>query len=199
MDTPIEIVDIWYTRLWRWFIAHAQGRHALPWLAAFSFADAIFFPISAEIFLVALVLAHPSRWRQYLPVAIISNVLGAIVGYFIATFLFYQFGESIIQAYELAIPFAYAQGVIYGHVFIAMFLVSLTPIPDKVFIYAGGFLGVHLLPFITGYAIGRSIRMSLVVYFTERFGKRALSMMSKYFKSIIVILIVIIPYYFLVR
>lgn len=181
----------WHARSWAWFQKHAQSKHALAWLALVSFADAIFFPIAPEIFLAALVLAHPAKWRHYLPVAIISSLAGAVVGYFVAVFIFHQFGEPILQFYGLQKAFAEARYLIAGHVFWAMAVASFTPIPDKVFIYAGGFLGVHLFPFIAGYLLGRGARMALVCYLTERYGMGILELINKYLLRFAVLIILL--------
>ncbi len=195
MSGFFELIRLWHKRSWEWFVRHAHSRHALGWLAAVAFTDAIFFPIAPEVFLVALMLAHPKRWRVYLPVSIISTTLGALVGYGVAALLFHQFGEPILAWYGLGSAFAEARHLIAGHVFVAMMVASFTPIPDKVFIYAGGFLGVHILPFITGYIIGRGIRMALVCYLTHRFGARILELMSDYIRVAAVIVLIIIAYY----
>lgn len=165
---------------WKWLVQHAQSKYALPWLAFVAFTDAIISPLAPEIFLVALTLAHKSRWRQYLSVAIASTTIGAICGYVIATFLFREFGDPLLQFYGLGGAFETARNLIIGHVFVAMAVASFTPIPDKVFIYAGGFLGAPFIPFITGYVLGRALRMAIVVYLVHRFGQRSLEIFNKY-------------------
>jgi membrane protein YqaA with SNARE-associated domain len=165
---------------WEWFVGHAHRPHALGWLALVSFTDAIVSPLAPEVFLVALMLAHPNRWRSYLATAVASTIAGAAVGYYIAVFLFHQFGEPLLAFYHLENAFAMARHLMMGHVFITMALASFTPIPDKVFIYAGGFLGVHFIPYIVGYFLGRSLRMALVVYLTGRYGQAALNVFAKY-------------------
>jgi membrane protein YqaA with SNARE-associated domain len=186
-----NFVKEWHARSWPWFQTHAQSRHALAWLALVAFSDAIFFPIAPEIFLIALMLAHPAKWRSYLPVAIVSSMAGAAVGYSIAAFLFHQFGEPILVFYHLEKAFTFARHFIAGHVFWAMAVASFTPIPDKVFIYAGGFLGVHFFPFIAGYFLGRGIRMALVVYLTGKYGADVLGLINRYllwFGALLVVL-----------
>lgn len=178
-------------RAWRWFVAHAQSNHVLLWLAAVSFADAIFFPIAPEVFLVALMLAHPPRWRQYLPVALASSVLGASVGYLIAHVLFQSIGAPILALYGAQRTFMQVQRVIRGHVFLTMLFGNFAPIPDKVLIYAGGFLGVHFWPFIAGYFAGRGLRMSIAMYLAGRFGPRALGIIRQYFTFVAIGVVVL--------
>lgn len=195
----IERLRIWQEGVWAWFCAHARSRNALVWLALVAFADAIFFPIAPEVFLVALVLAHKERARQYLGVAAAFSALGAVAGYFIAAFIFRQFGEPILQFYHLEGAFHAARHIIGNHVFWAMAAASFTPVPDKVFIYAGGFLGAPFLPFIAGYALGRAARMALFVYLTEAYGRSVLGIMGRYFKWVGVLLVTVLAIYGIVR
>jgi membrane protein YqaA with SNARE-associated domain len=169
------------------------------WLAAIAFADAIFFPIAPEVFLVALTLAHKERAKTYLGVAAVSSAMGAVAGYFIATFIFKEFGAPILQFYHLEGAFAHARHLIGGHVFWAMAAASFTPIPDKVFIYAGGFLAAPFVPFAAGYVLGRTARMTLFVYLTESYGKAVLGIMARYFKWVGVALVTILVMYGIVR
>ena len=194
-----NLLQEWHARTWPWFEEHAQSRYALWWLALVAFADAIFFPIATELFLVALMLARPARWREFLLVAVVFSTLGAVVGYSIAHYLFAQFGMPILAFYHLEGAFAAARHAIGGHVFIAMAVASFTPIPDKVFIYAGGFLGVHFLPFIAGYFLGRATRMALVVYLTGRYGSEVLSLINRYLVYFAILLVALGTIYAMVH
>lgn len=176
----MEAMPTFRERMWAWFQAHARSPHVLVWLAVISFTDALFFPIAPELFLIVLVLAHRERSRTYLAVAAGASAIGAATGYVLATFLFREFGEPVIAFYHLESAFAAARHIIAGHVFITMAVASFTPIPDKVFIYAGGFLGVHFLPFWLGYVLGRTARMGAIVYLTERYGAATLDIMRRY-------------------
>ncbi|MDE2071468.1 MAG: DedA family protein [Patescibacteria group bacterium] len=177
MQDPLAL---WQSKVWRWFVGHAQSPYALLWLALVAYADGIFFPVAPEVFLVALMLAHPTHWRRYLPVALCASVLGAASGYAIAHLLFAQFGAPLLEFYGAKRSFMEAQHFIRGHVFWTMLLGNFSPIPDKVFIYAGGFLGVRFVPFIIGYFVGRGARMSVAVYLAGRYGQRALSIIGRY-------------------
>jgi membrane protein YqaA with SNARE-associated domain len=199
MAAALRYINSMRDQSWQWFTRHAHRPHALVWLAVLAFSDAIFFPIAPEVFLVALVLAQPTHWKRFLPVAIISSMLGAAAGYCIALFLFHTFGAPILQFYGLAHAFTIARHFIRGHVFVAMALASFTPLPDKVFIYAGGFLGVPFLPFIAGYLLGRGIRMALVAYLTGRFGKHILDLINRYLRVVACIILALLLYYGMVH
>ncbi len=181
----------WQGTLWAWFTEHARKPHALWWLGLIAYTDAIFFPVAPEVFLVALTLAHKERARVYLAVAAVCSALGAASAYFLAAFLFHQFGEPILAFYGLQTAFRTARHFIMGHVFWAMAVASFTPIPDKVFIYAAGFLGAHFAPFFLGYVLGRTARMAIFVYLTEVFGQEALTIIKRYFTYFAILVVVL--------
>lgn len=165
---------------WAWFVEHAHRKHALWWLGGLAFLDTIFFPIAPEPLLAALTLAHPNRWRVYLPIAFIFSMLGSIVGYFIMFFLFQQFGAPLVELYGLQSAFDNAKVLMSGSIFFTMMLASFTPLPDKAFIYAAGAFGSPLLPFIGGFAIGRLARMSLLTFLVVKFGAPVIELMNRY-------------------
>ena len=70
-------------RAWNWFQERAAGPHAFGWLAFFAFIDPIFSPIVPEVYLTALVMARPDRWRSYLAVTMLTSSLGDVAGYLV--------------------------------------------------------------------------------------------------------------------
>lgn len=184
---------------WAWFERHAHSKHALFWLAVVAYTDAVISPLVPEAFLAALMLARPDKWKQYLATSIIATTLGAATGYFIGLFLFRTFGEPLLQLYHLGPAFESAQHLIRGHVFFALMLASFTPIPDKVFIYASGFLGVHFVPYIAGYMLGRGARMAIVAYVVGRYGKGVIDVINRYFLFVALAVVTLFAYYAIVH
>lgn len=144
-------------------------------------------------------LAHPKRWREYLLTALSASILGACVAYYIASALFHQFGQPILAFYGLEHSFMVVQHYLRGHVFATMALGNFLPIPDKVLVYAAGFLGAHFLPFLTGYFVGRGVRMSVAVYLAGRFGANALVIIRRYFTYFALILVALATIYAMVH
>ncbi len=201
MDPIVEDILLlkWHGRVWQWFAGHAQGKRVLPLLALIAFADAIISPLAAEVYLAALMVANPRRWKWYLAVAVSFSTLGAAVGYFFAKYLFAQFGMSILHFYGLERQFVDAQHVLRGHVFTTVGIGSFLPLPDKVFIYAAGFLSVHFLPYIAGYFLGRGARMTVVVYLSERYGKHVVDLLAEYARWFVLALLAILALYGIVH
>ncbi len=169
------------TALWQWFTAHAESKHSLWWLGAIAFFDTIFLPIAPEVFMVALMLAHPKRWKAYLAVALAASTAGAIVGYSVALFLFTQLSPFLLRTAAMQHAFVAAQQLFGSHVFVTMLTTSFTPIPDKLFIYAAGFLQVNFLLFIAGHFVGRGARMGALLYLTGKYGKHVVDIVDRYF------------------
>ncbi len=195
----LERFHAWKDKQWQRFIVLAQGPHAIFWLAVCAVTDPIFFPIAPEIYLAALMLAHPKRWRTYLAITSVFSIIGAMIGYFVGAFLFREFGMPLLQFYHLEHAFRLAQHILVLHVFVGMILVAFQLVPEKVFVLAAGFLGAPFVPFILGFAIGRVIRLSITVYLTHRFGMRILSIIQKYFLGFTILLLVILAYYGIVH
>src|SRR3972149_8935866 len=76
-----------------------ESRHALPTLAAVSFAETSFFPIPPDVVLVPMALAQPQKARLYALVCTIASVLGGILGYAIGAFLYDTVGHWLISVY----------------------------------------------------------------------------------------------------
>ncbi len=170
-----------HDRVWQWFEGHSGTHYALVWLGLVSFFDGFISPIPTELYLVALIIAQPKRWWQYLIVSSIGAVGGATVGYFVGNVLFNFLGTLLIHFYHLQKVFMYAQHLLYGHTFLVMALAPfIFPIPEKVFIYAAGFLGVHFIPYLLGYFVGHTLRLAIVLYLADRYGKKVFDTLKEY-------------------
>ncbi len=175
-----EHITTAHERGWSWFVSHARSRYAAWWLALVAFTDTVFSPLTAEAFLAVLILAHREQWKKFLAVCLASSVAGAMTGYWLLYFVFRMFGESFLSSWGLGYAYTTAQSLLGGQIFFAMLLASLTPIPDKLFIYAAGILGAPFLPFVAGFALGRGARMSVVTYLVWKFGAPVLELVNKY-------------------
>ena len=192
-------IQEWHKKLWQRFVELAQGPHALLWLALFAVLDPIFFPIPPEVYLAALMLAHPKRWREYLVVCITFSVFGAMLGYFVGAFLFHQFGMPLLHFYHLEAAFRDGQHLLIGHVLIGMVLVAFSLIPEKVVVLAAGFLGAFFPAFIVGFFIGRALRLAIITYLVHRFGTQMLDVIKKYFLAFTILLLLLVAYYGIVH
>lgn len=179
-------------RSWGWFKERAHGKHAIFWLCFLAFTEAIVSPIVPETLMVAMLLAGSARWRFYAFITSVSSVAGGIAGYFIGLSLFQAVGEKLIAFYGFEEAFARAGELMSAHAFSSMFWVTFTPIPDKIFVLAAGFLSVSFLPYVLGYISGRVLRFYIVAYLVHRYGERVLSLINRYFALLALIAAVLI-------
>ena len=152
-------------------IALSESRHALPALAAASFAESSFFPIPPDVILVPMALAQPHKARLYALVCTIASVLGGLVGYAIGALLFDTVGKWLISAYGYgdgieAFRAAYAKWGAW-----IILIKGMTPIPFKIVTIASGFAGYNLLAFFVLSIITRGARFFLEAELLRHFGE----------------------------
>ena len=152
-------------------IALSESRHALPALAAVSFAESSFFPIPPDVIFVPMALAQPHKARLYALVCTIASVLGGLVGYAIGALLFDTVGKWLISAYGYgdgieAFRAAYAKWGAW-----IILIKGMTPIPFKIVTIASGFAGYNLLAFFVLSIITRGARFFLEAELLRHFGE----------------------------
>lgn len=188
----LERITLARDRSWQWFRERAHGPHALFWLCFLAFAEAIFSPIIPETLMVAMLLAGSARWRFYAAVTSLASIAGGIVGYGIGFFLFQSVGASLVSFFGGEQAFAEAERLMSLHAFTTMFWVSFTPVPDKIFVLASGFLGVAFVPYVLGYIFGRTLRFYLVAYLVHRYGSRIVAVINRYFNLLAVLAVILL-------
>jgi membrane protein YqaA with SNARE-associated domain len=152
-------------------IALSESRHALPTLAAVSFAESSFFPIPPDVVLVPMALARPEKARLYALVCTIASVAGGVLGYAIGAFLYDTLGKWLISLYGYgdsveAFRAAYAE---WGSWIIL--IKGMTPIPYKIVTIASGFAGYDFFMFVLLSLITRGARFFLVAELLRYFGE----------------------------
>lgn len=159
-------------------------------LAGLSFVEAFIFPVAPEIMLAPMTLARPRRWWQFASLSLFFSLLGSLVGYALGHYAFdalkpllAQIGwlphlESLVRTLG-----ADAQ----AHPWKAFWLLvaaGFVPIPMKVASWACGIVGMPLLPFLGGIAVGRGKRVFLVAGVIRLGGERAEAVLHKYIEVI---------------
>lgn len=146
-----------YKRVMLW----SRHQYATYWLALVSFTESSCFLIPPDVMLAPMTLARPEKAWFYAGLTTVTSVLGGLLGYFIGSFAF-QFIEPWLVSLHYMDAFHIAERWFEQWGFWAILLAGFTPIPYKVFTIASGTLGMALLPFIIGSAIGRGARFFLV-------------------------------------
>jgi membrane protein YqaA with SNARE-associated domain len=180
--------------LWDWFVKRAHGPHALFWLVLVSFCEPIFLPIVPESVMAAMILAGRERWKRYVAITTVASVLGGIAGYGVGLFLFHQFGEPVLASYGLHHWFRVVARLLQGNVFLLMFLLMFSPLPDKAFVILAGFFHVSFPEYAAGFFLGRLMRFGIVGFLVQRFGEHVLGVVREYFEWFAVAVIAVLFY-----
>ncbi len=159
--------EAWLHGLLQWTESWAYSPYGSWALFLLAFAESSFFPIAADVLLIALVLGDPSRWLWFAAVCSLGSVLGGMAGYGIGIWggrpvLQRMFGgPSVERVEELYDRYnAWATGI-----------AGFTPIPYKVFTIAGGVFAVNFRVFVIASALSRSARFFLVAGLIRLFGE----------------------------
>jgi membrane protein YqaA with SNARE-associated domain len=152
-------------------IALSGSKHALPALAAVSFAESSVFPIPPDLLLVPMALAQPHKARLYALVCTIASVAGGMLGYAIGALLYDTLGQWLIKVY------GYGEGMdafraAYDHWGAWIILIKgLTPIPFKIVTIASGFAGYNFFYFVVLSLITRGARFFLEAELLRIYGE----------------------------
>jgi membrane protein YqaA with SNARE-associated domain len=148
--------------LYDWMMRNAKGKHAWRALAAFTFAEASFFPVPTDIMLIPMVMADRANAWKLGAWCTLWSVLGGIAGYAIGAFLYDSLGQWLINVYGLAHSLDsfhdwYAR---YGAWVIV--IKGFSPIPYKLVTIASGFAHYNFALFVLLSILTRGGRFMLV-------------------------------------
>jgi membrane protein YqaA with SNARE-associated domain len=156
--------------LYNWTLRVARHRHAIPGMAAVSFAESSFFPIPPDVMLVPMVLARRDQAYLIATVCTVSSVLGGLLGYGIGYFLYDSVGVWLVNLYGAHHALEEFRAW-YDDWGAAVILVKgLTPIPFKVVTIASGFFQFNFGLFVLLAAITRGARFFLIAWLLKRYG-----------------------------
>jgi len=148
--------------LYEWMMRNASGRNAWAALAAFTFAEASFFPIPTDIMLIPMVLADRKKaWKLGLWCTFWS-VLGGMVGYAIGAFLYDSLGQWLIRVYHLGQDMTQFQQWYGAYGAWIIVIKGFTPIPYKLVTITSGFAHYAFVPFVLLSILTRGGRFMLI-------------------------------------
>ncbi|MGB1179795.1 MAG: YqaA family protein, partial [Lentibacter algarum] len=115
-------------------------------------------------------LAAPSRAFLIAGVALVSSVLGGLLGYAIGALAFDTIGQPILQALGKADSMEAFNGRFNDVGFWAVLIAGITPFPYKVITIMSGWTGMPLLTFIVTSILARGLRFYIVAFLLWKFG-----------------------------
>jgi membrane protein YqaA with SNARE-associated domain len=151
-------------------MALADHPHALWWLAVVSFAESSVFPIPPDVLMIPMILARPSRAWLIALVALVSSVLGGILGYAIGAFFYEGIGQPVLQAMGKGAAMEAFNTRFNDFGFWAVLAAGITPFPYKVITIMSGWTGMPLATFVATSILARAVRFFAVAGLLRLFG-----------------------------
>jgi len=129
----------------------ASSKFADYSLAIISFIESSFFPVPPDIMIVPMVVAKKEKYLKIFLIATLFSSLGALLGYFIGSFFFNEFGVKVFEFYGynntdfLKEKFKTSDGSFSW--LLILFTAAFTPIPFKLVTIFSGFIEFNLILF----------------------------------------------------
>jgi|TARA_B100001996_G_scaffold379124_1_gene364349 membrane protein YqaA with SNARE-associated domain len=180
----------YFRKLYNWVLHWSDTKYGVPALFILSLAESSFFPIPPDVLLIALALGMQSKALYYGFICSMASVLGAIVGYTIGYYAWWNsIGEytAIAMFFFNHIPgfsselFATIQQKFDLYNFFIVFTAGFTPIPFKIITISAGAFNINFPMFIIASTISRSARFFLVAMLIKKYGKPITAFIDKYF------------------
>jgi membrane protein YqaA with SNARE-associated domain len=157
-------------RLYDWTITMADHPRALWVLAAVSFVESSVFPIPPDVLMIPMILARPSRAWLIALVALVSSVIGGLLGYAIGALAYDQIGQPILEALGKGDAMAEFSTRFNNVGFWAVLTAGVTPFPYKVITIMSGWTAMPLGTFIATSILARGLRFFIVAALLWKFG-----------------------------
>ncbi len=156
--------------LYTWTIALADHPKALWVLAVVAFIESSVFPIPPDVLMIPMILARPNRAFLIAGIAMVSSVLGGLLGYAIGAFAYESLGQPILTALGKGDAMEAFNARFNDFGFWAVLIAGLTPFPYKVITIMSGWTGMPLLTFTLTSFIARGLRFFIVAGLLWQFG-----------------------------
>ena len=156
--------------LYDWTIRMADHPRALWVLAVISFAESSVFPIPPDVLMIPMILARPSRAWLIAGVALVSSVLGGMLGYAIGAFAYESIGQPILAALGKGDAMEAFNTRFNDFGFWAVLTAGVTPFPYKVITIMSGWTAMPLGTFVATSILARALRFFLVAGLLWKFG-----------------------------
>ncbi len=141
------------------------------WVLAFvAFIESSVFPIPPDVLMIPMILARPSRAWLIAVVAMVSSVIGGLLGYAIGALFYEQLGLPILQSLGKADAIAAFNTQFNDFGFWAVLVAGVTPFPYKVITIMSGWTGMPLATFIATSVLARGLRFFIVAGLLRVFG-----------------------------
>ena len=157
-------------RLYDWTMGLADHPRALWVLAFIAFIESSVFPIPPDVLMIPMILAAPHRAWLIAGVALVSSVLGGVLGYGIGYFFYESIGAPVLEALGKGDAMEAFNERFNGVGFWAVLIAGITPFPYKVITIMSGWTGLSMGTFIVTSSLARGLRFFIVAALLWKFG-----------------------------
>lgn len=157
-------------KLYDWTLSMADHPRAIWVLAFVAFIESSVFPIPPDILMIPMIIAAPHRAWLIAGVALVSSVLGGLLGYAIGAFAYETIGAPILANLGKADAMAEFSTRFNDLGFWAVLTAGVTPFPYKVITIMSGWTGMPLATFIATSILARGLRFFAVAGLLWYFG-----------------------------
>ncbi|MCX7041774.1 MAG: DedA family protein [Gammaproteobacteria bacterium] len=164
-------------------IVWARHKNAPSLLTFLSFIEAIFFPVPPELMLAPMCVAQPRRGFYFATLSLIGSMAGMFIGYAIGYYAI-EMAMPFIEKMGYAAQFDSIKQEAAANGFWLLLIAGFTPVPFKIFTLASGAVGMPLLPFFFGGAIGRGKRVFLVAGAIRLGGEKAEATLRRHIEPV---------------
>ncbi len=162
--------SVMLNRLYDWTLRMADHPRALWVLAGVSFVESSFFPIPPDVLMIPMIIARPTRAFLIATVALVSSVLGGLLGYAIGYFAYDTIGAPILEALGKGDAMAAFNSRFNDLGFWAVLTAGVTPFPYKVITIMSGWTAMPLGTFVATSILARALRFFVVAALLWKFG-----------------------------
>jgi membrane protein YqaA with SNARE-associated domain len=174
-------LDSVYLRYTTWIRSVADRPAGFIALFVIAFAEASLLPISVDIPLIALGLARRPAAIIFGVVAVAGSFLGGYAGYAIGSFLFHEFGSSLIGSLGFGEKLPQILAAFADRGVWVLISAGFTPLPYVLFTIAAGWSqSFDPWTLAIGMLTGRVLRFLPVAVLVSLLGDRAVALVDRY-------------------
>ena len=195
-----------FKNLYAWVLKWAESPYGPVALLIFAFAEAIFFPVPADVLFIALAMASTTKSFKFALNCTIGSVLGSFVGYAVGHFAwmntngdftaFANFFFNNIPGFSAEL-FNNIKALYNKYDFWVVFVGGFTPFPFKIITISSGVFDVNLFMFFLAALISRGTRFFLVAFLIKKYGPKIKVFIDKYFNKLAIAFVLVLIIIFL--
>lgn len=152
-------------------------------------------PLLPEL-VVAAVLTYRKdiSWKMLSLISALGSATGASVLYFTGKYL-YRAHEAAFDRVLGTTVGAYSEKLFEHNTFVSIFLAAFTPLPDRIMAFLSGVFALSFIVTFVAFFLGRLLRVSIVAYFSYKYGKEARRYVLKHTKNVTIAVVALVLAY----